>query len=265
MQINANTKLNSLFKFNQAALDAIVSLNQKYEKLKNPILRKIMAPRTSIFMAAKIGGCPVTSFYEVLRPLGFTVDETNEEVSPEVKSADKKAPVVLAKNVFDARPVLSAGGDPLKQIMALATNVAPGDAFCIINSFEPVPLISLLEKRGFEIVSIQKSELEFHTFFKRVELKEAPAETVNRQYSWQEVEEKFKDHCRFVDVREMSAPLPMITILEELKELPAGYALHVHHKRVPVHLLPEIGDRGFNYTLKETGKDEVHLMIFRAA
>ena len=153
----------------------------------------------------------------------------------------------------------------MKQIMNLAASIQPGETFCIINSFEPVPLIELLEKRNFECVSVQHGELEFHTFFTRKENKYAFTEELNSSYNWQDVEEKFKDHCRFVDVRQMNAPLPMITILEELKELPAGYALHVHHKRVPVHLLPEIGDRGFNYALKETGKDEVHLMIFRAA
>ncbi|RYG45629.1 MAG: DUF2249 domain-containing protein [Chitinophagaceae bacterium] len=265
MQINANTKLNTLFKFHQGALDAIVSLNEKYEKLRNPFLRKIMAPRTSIFMAAKIGGCAVTDFYKVLHPLGFTVDDKVENVSQQTKSGTTAVPPVLAENIFDARPVLSSGGDPLKKIMELAGSIPHGEAFCIVNTFEPVPLIELLAKRGFETISIQKSDLEFHTFFKRIQIKEPVKETSYAHYEWQDVEEKFKGHLRFVDVRQMSAPLPMITILEQLKELPDGYALHVHHKRVPVHLLPEIGDRGFEYALKETGKDEVHLMIFRAA
>lgn len=263
MQINSATKLNNLFKFHPGALDAIVSLNDKFQKLKNPLLRKIMAPRTTISMAAKIGGIPVDDFYGALMPLGFTV---NKEVSEEI--ADEhigSIPFVEPQNIFDARPVLSSGADPLKPIMSLAASVKLGGAFCVINSFEPIPLVELLSKQGFESVTQKRGELEFHTYFKRIDSKKPVAEAEAETADWQAIEERFKGRCNFVDVRQMVAPLPMVTILEELKHLPESHALHVHHKRIPVHLLPELNDRGFSFAFKETGKDEVHLLIFRAA
>lgn len=263
MQINGNTKLAKLFKLRPEALEAIVSVNEKFEKLRNSFLRKIMAPRTSISMAAKIGGCDVRDIYKVLEPLGFAISPTNEKNS-DIKKNAAEIPFVKQQDVFDARPILSKGKDPLRAIMSFAASVKPGETFCVINSFEPLPLIDLLAKQGFETVSVQNSELEYHTFFKRTSKNKQLLEATEA-FDWQAVEEQFRDHCLFVDVRKMNAPLPMVTILRELDHLPDGYALHVHHKRVPVHLFPEIKDRGFEYALKESGKDDVHLMIFPAA
>ena len=43
MIINANTKIAAILKQHPDALEAIISLNPKFEKLRNPLLRKLMA------------------------------------------------------------------------------------------------------------------------------------------------------------------------------------------------------------------------------
>lgn len=78
MIINANTKISKVLKENAAALEAIISINPKFEKLRNPLLRKLMAARTSIGMAAKIAGFDVEKFYQKLKPLGFDIDTENQ-------------------------------------------------------------------------------------------------------------------------------------------------------------------------------------------
>jgi len=80
MTINANTKIASLLKHNADALEAIVSISPKFAKLKNPILRKVIAARTSIAMASKLGGCSVGDFFKKLQPLGFDIDTTGVEM-----------------------------------------------------------------------------------------------------------------------------------------------------------------------------------------
>ena len=42
MQIAANTKISVLIKENPAAIDAIATINKHFEKLRNPVLRKIL-------------------------------------------------------------------------------------------------------------------------------------------------------------------------------------------------------------------------------
>src|SRR5690348_8261378 len=87
MTINANTKISKILKENPDALDAIVSITPKFEKLRNPLLRKLMAARTSIGMASNIAGLSVEKFFEKLQPLGFEADRdaTSEPSSQRAK------------------------------------------------------------------------------------------------------------------------------------------------------------------------------------
>ena len=71
MKIDQYTKISQLINANPAVIEAIASINRHFEKLRNPILRKILASRVTIADAAKIGGTTVQQFYEKLGPLGF--------------------------------------------------------------------------------------------------------------------------------------------------------------------------------------------------
>ena len=64
-------------------------------------------------------------------------------------------------------------------------------------------------------------------------------------------------------MRGLEMPQPMHKILSSLDEIPADHALYVYHKRIPVYLLPELSDRGFEYRFKEIGDGEVHLLIYK--
>ena len=55
----------------------------------------------------------------------------------------------------------------------------------------------------------------------------------------------------------------MLAILKALDDLPNATALYVYHKRIPVFLLPELAQKGFDYRIKEIMDGEVHLLIFR--
>jgi len=57
MTINSNTKIGAILKEAPGALDAIIEINAKFEKLRNPILRKLMAGRTTLATASKFGNC----------------------------------------------------------------------------------------------------------------------------------------------------------------------------------------------------------------
>src|SRR5688572_7220648 len=87
MVINANTKIGSILKHNPAALEAIVSISPKFEKLRNPILRKLMAGRASVSMASKIGGCRIDDFFRKLAPLGFEIDRKTPVTRENIKQA----------------------------------------------------------------------------------------------------------------------------------------------------------------------------------
>src|ERR1019366_4103601 len=108
MTINANTKIAILLKPHPDSLDAIISISSKFEKLRNPLLRKLMAGRTSISMASKIAGCSVTEFFSKLQPLGFTLDKETIPATDKKKSIPDFIRTIKKEKVFelDVRPVI---------------------------------------------------------------------------------------------------------------------------------------------------------------
>ncbi len=267
MTINANTKIAALLKAHPDALDAIVSITPKFEKLRNPLLRKLMAGRTSIAMAAKISGCGVNAFYEKLKPLGFEFDDS--VVAEAVKSHPVPAFLHKVKEenivLLDVRPIIEGGQDPLKNIMDAVKKVPSGGALKVINSFEPTPLIKLLEKQGYASFVDTISDDTVETwFYKEKEGSFDIPDTPSNNEDWESVMERYSGRMVDVDVREMQMPMPMHTILESIETLPADKALFVFHKRIPVFLLPELKERGFDYRIKEISDGQVRLLIFKS-
>jgi uncharacterized protein (DUF2249 family) len=267
MIINANTKIAKILKENADALEAIISISHKFEKLRNPLLRKLMAARTSIGMAAKIGGFEVEKFFEKLQPLGFEIDM---QIRPETHRDKPKLPAFFntlkpGQMVdFDVRPVIDAGEDPLALIVERVRKIPKGGALKIINSFEPTPLISLLKKQGFEsfIDKIDDDLVEAY-FYKTSDAPVEITEHENNDEGWDELLQKFEGKMQTVDVRHLEMPQPMMTILGTIEKLPYENALFVYHKRIPVFLLPELKERKFDYRIKEIGPNEVRLLIFK--
>lgn len=264
--INADTKIGSVLKQHQQALDAIVSVSKKFEKLRNPVLRKVMAGRTSISAAAKLGGCSVEDIFEKLEPLGFTVQRSFGTAVSEPKPVPGSMQGLQPQQIktVDVRPVISAGSDPLNLILAEIKKLSPGEALKVINTFEPTPLMLLLEKKGFENYVKEVDTDCFETiFFKRKIVAEKPLQTGEPQQDWHFLMEKFSQKCVQLEVRHLEMPGPMHAILQALDNLPDENALNVTHKRIPVFLLPELAERGFAYRIKEVTEGEVHLLIFK--
>jgi len=265
--INANTKIAAILKQHPDALEAIISISPKFNKLRNPLLRKLMASRTSISMASRIGGCTLNDFFDRLQPLGFQVDKTiaaeeNQQtvsIPDFVKNASDQNTIEL-----DVRPVLEAGNDPFNLILSKIKSMHAGQVLKLVNSFEPIPLIQLLGKQGFETYSETISENLVNTYFFKSTPAQAEPELKGTSENWDGLLKQFKSQLKTIDVRAMEMPLPMLTILDELENLPAGHALYVYHKRIPVYLLPELKERKFEFRIKEISDGEVHLLIFRA-
>lgn len=267
MIIDANTKISKILKQNPDALEAIISINPKFEKLRNPLLRKLMAARTSIGMASKIGGFSVNKFFEKLKPLGFepdteTVQESNIEKPklPAFFNSIKPDQIID----FDVRSIIEEGKDPLTSIVSKVKSIPKGGVLKIINSFEPTPLITLLGKQGFEsFVDRVEDQLVETYFYKKNDGALKIEEKDNSSEGWDQLLKHFEGKMETVDVRLLEMPQPMMTILESIEKLPEDYALFVYHKRIPVFLLPELKERKFDYRIKEEAPNEVRLLIFK--
>ena len=267
MTINANTKIATILKQHPEALDAIIAVSSKFEKLRNPILRKVMAGRTSLAMASKVGGCRVEDFFIKLKPLGFETDVVTvikgeeKRILPAFITSLKKEQVIE----LDVRPVIASGKDPLNIIVQKVKTIQQGQVLKIINSFEPTPLMALLEKQGFVSYADTIKEDWVETYFYKANAIATPVNDTPAGSSkgWDILLEQFENHIKTIDVRHLEMPGPMMTILESLETLPADTALYIYHKRIPVFLLPELSERKFGYRIKEISDGDVHLLIFK--
>ena len=266
MNINANTKIASILKSHPGAMEAIISISPKFNKLRNPLLRKIMASRTSIYAASKVAGCSVNDFFEKLQPIGFSVDKTvaaEKEETPDSTPSFMKNMNESNVEILDVRQVIEGSEDPFNIIMKKIKQLPNNAVLKLVNTFEPVPLINILSKQGFEYFVKHESENVINTFFyKKTAVKDVAEQKQSSGEEWNEILKQFENYLVTIDVRHLPMPQPMITILEALEKLPVGKVLFVHHKRIPVFLLPELKDRKMDYRVKEISNDEVQLVIF---
>ncbi|MCO5290395.1 MAG: DUF2249 domain-containing protein [Chitinophagaceae bacterium] len=273
MVINERTKIGTILKHHPDALETIVALSPDFKKLRNPILRKLAAGRATIAMASKMGGCKPEDFFRALAPLGFEVDDRPlaAEETPENKPIPDYLKSLKLEQVvnFDVREILAAGSDPLKQIQQKVKALQPDEVLLIVNSFEPVPLIKLLERQGFEtyVKHIDKDTVETW-FYKTGQNKDTGSSTQleaeeGTSGDWDQVLNHYEGKLQEIDVRHLEMPMPMMTILEALESMPEDKALYVHHKRIPVFLLTELKERNFDYRIKEVQDNEVYLLIFK--
>lgn len=70
-----------IIEHNEKAIDAIACINSDFEKLKNPVLRKIFAKGISIKQAAVVGGVHPAALLHELSKIGFIIEDIEEKIS----------------------------------------------------------------------------------------------------------------------------------------------------------------------------------------
>lgn len=157
-------------------------------------------------------------------------------------------PPVLDEVLLDVRPIIQEGADPLKTIMKAVRGLGENQSLHLVNSFEPVPLYSVLGGKGFDHVS-KLIDGEWHIwFFKGTsstgQQTSGPGSvdgSFSRPGDGGAGEEKVVE----LDVRGLAPPEPMMRILETLGTMGEGTTLLVHHHREPMMLYEKLEERGF--------------------
>ncbi len=273
MNISANTKISELIKANPASIDAVISINKHFEKLRNPVFRKLLASRVTISDAAKIGGCSADDFFKRLSPLGFTVTPDTIQIKNNIMNIKERPAFMQNINkdkitTLDVRAGLASGTDPFQIIMDTLSAMPHDNFLLIINTFEPVPLINILKRKGFESFTEEVKKGEIHTYLKNTsseifDKKDCipPSHHVVNELSI--MQNTYAEKTKTIDVRHLEMPQPMAVILQELNILPKGWALLVQHKKIPQFLLPELQENNFSWLISEDADDDVKLLIFR--
>lgn len=265
MIVDRNTKISKILRENKDAVDTIASINRHFEKLNNPVLRKVLAPRVSVKDAAKIGKVSVNEFLKRLEKIGFEVVYDTETITEKIENT--KSNVDTSKLVeLDVRPTINAGADPFSEIMGTLKEMKDDETLKLINIFEPIPIIQILNDKGYKTWVDKISENEYNTYFTKntsTSHRKIVAEMPISEGSFDEKLVSFGGNVKEIDVRLLEMPEPMVTILKELETLPENHVLLVNHKKVPQFLLPELKTRNFVWMNKEIDPNYTLLLIFK--
>ncbi len=268
MIINSKTKISNIIKYDKKVIDVIASVNKHFKKLKNPILCKMFASRVNVGDAARIGGITTEEFLEVLEHNGYSV-EYSKKNNNEQHDINNRVIIMDKKNVveLDVRPILAGGTDPFDKIMTTLKTLEDNQTLLVINTFEPVPLLNLLKKKGYGyMVERPKPSIVYAYIYKNDSEKTEGVKTnvtTESLSDFESVAKKFEGKMQEIDVRDLEMPMPMVSILETIEKLGKDEALYVHHKKLPRFLLPELETRGFKLVKKEIGEGNLKLIIFK--
>ena len=139
----------------------------------------------------------------------------------------------------DVRDDLRTGREPFQRIMAAVSALRDDEVLLLRSTFEPVPLLRVLEKRGFSHEVQRNAEDDWAVRFWRPAI--------------------------WLDVRDLEPPEPLTRTLAALESLPAGHHLVHINVRVPQLLFPMLAERGFSCTVDDTRDDRVLVRIWRDA
>jgi len=170
----------------------------------------------------------------------------------------------------DVREDLRHGREPLARIMAAVSALRSGEVLRVHAIFEPVPLFTLLAKRGFLHESVEHAPDDWSVWFWRAD-SIAPsagsrAEAAPLEAPGDDTGMPSDDGTTvWLDVRGLQPPEPLVRTLAALESLPEGRQLVHVNSRVPQLLLPMLTERGFACALDESHADRVLLRIWRPA
>ena len=174
--ITADMKIYNIVKKHPSLMEELIAQSPKFKKINNKILFNTMAKIASVRDAAKIGNLDLD---ELLLSLNRAINKEDEYLKEkESKSLETGEQIINQKDedypywyqekdsfkILDVREV----ENPYNQIIETADQTLTGEGFCIIQSFEPVPLFNALKKRGFDYASEKISGDEHRAYFYRV-------------------------------------------------------------------------------------------------
>ncbi len=267
--ITPTTRISVILKNCPQALEAIISISPAFEKLRNPILRKLLAGRVTIKDAARIGKCTAEKFFNVLLPLGLRFEGFGEEGKGDklIYSAFPEERKNAAA-IIDVRRDLAAGNDPLEKIIEALNLLGEEELLCIVNTFEPLPLLRIIGRRGFSFEVMNDNENNVLSWIGRNNasiLGEGAKINMLTKPVFEGRLSFFFERLQFLDVSKLEMPGPMMQILDGLEKLPAGFALLVNHRKIPLLLFAELHDNGFLCDVCEISERNVQLLFYRLA
>lgn len=165
-----------------------------------------------------------------------------------------------ASHELDVRPILRSGGEPFSAIMQAVSGLSTGQALRLLATFEPVPLYSVLGKKGFDHAAREIGGGDWEVLFTpKVTTEEIqPAPAGASAHGW-------PAPAHQLDNRDLDPPEPMVRTLAAVENMAPGEVLCALLCREPVFLLPELGKRGLEWLGGFEADGKTYKLLIRKA
>jgi uncharacterized protein (DUF2249 family) len=277
--ISAGTSLGRLLDEHPDLVEVLARYHPHFGRLRNRLLRKVMAPRVTVAEAARMAGVPAADLLRVLRDAVGEPPEAGEGADVPAAPAEPAAPRPAALAALaeaqvvrlDVREDIRRGDEPFARIMAAVKGLAPGQALVVRAPFEPVPLYDVLGRRGLAHWTERHAADDWSVWFYRPDAapnapgRAEPAGSDAPPAAGAPPAAAAAPRTVRIDVRGLEPPMPMVLVLERLERLEADEQLEVIHERRPLFLYPLLVERGFAHATDEPGPGTVRILIRRAA
>ncbi|MDH7603517.1 MAG: DUF2249 domain-containing protein [Melioribacter sp.] len=246
-------------------IDVFMKVSPHFRKLQNKLLRKSLASRVTVRQAASIAGVELNKLlFELNKAINkevcFNNETLKEEMGPTIMGKPEHLYSVPQEKIIqlDVRPIINSGKDPFLDIMSKVKNLKDDEVLLIINSFEPIPLYTVLGNKGFNHWT-EKIDDAFKVYFFKSGTTQKNLETE------QKTEINLSNYEKIIelDVRELPPPEPMMKILEKLADVDDKTVLLVHHHREPMMLYPKLEERGFKAIANKMEENYYKVVIFQ--
>lgn len=291
----------------EALVEVFVRAAPHFSKLKNRAMRRVMARLITVEQAARTAGISseklvrdLNSALGIAEPAGDADSSAAKDemakggatpgpgehgqpgggVREGADAASPTRPADAPVSELDVREDLRSGNEPFSKIMAAVAALGDDAILRLRTTFEPIPLFTVLGKRGFVHESEEHGDDDWSVWFwrpagstsgRRAGADSAIPRTPEVHDKGPVVEASIDDGSMtdektlVLDVRGLNPPEPLMRTLAALETLPAGHQLLQINARVPQFLFPMLVERGFACDVDESHADRVLVRIWRPA
>lgn len=160
----------------------------------------------------------------------------------------------------DVRADIRSGAEPMAKILRAVAALQPHDHLRLLAPFEPVPLFYMLASQGFSHQARPLASGDWEVLFTKTG---SPLPTADRIAGSSDSPRSRTTEIVEVDARGLEPPQPLVKILEAVSVLPTGARLQARTDRRPMHLYPQLDERGFSAETTEQPDGSFLTQIFR--
>jgi hypothetical protein len=168
LQITPQTVVADLLNNYPELEDKLIEIAPVFKKLKNPVLRKTIAKVTSLKQAAVIGNVKLPTLINELRKI---VGQDTLIISKQEDNANIEKPGwIKEENIklkYDVIEDLENGVHPVAKVVKDIETLSGDEVYLLITPFVPLPLLDIVNKKGFASHSEKNEENKFSIFIKR--------------------------------------------------------------------------------------------------